>query len=53
MDNKDFKKHLAALAHGQHHPEEHDGSPDASAPKIEEKTDRRKVAARKPKRGTK
>jgi hypothetical protein len=24
MDDKDFKKHLKDLAHGHHHPEEHD-----------------------------
>ena len=24
MDEKKFKKHLADLAHGHHHPEEHD-----------------------------
>ena len=24
MDEKEFKKHLADLAHGHHHPEEHD-----------------------------
>jgi hypothetical protein len=24
MDEKDFKKHLKDLAHGHHHPEEHD-----------------------------
>jgi hypothetical protein len=30
MDEKDFKKHLADLVHGHHHPEEHDWSPDDS-----------------------
>jgi len=30
MDEKNFKKHLAALAHGHHHPEEHDWSPDTT-----------------------
>ena len=24
MDDKAFRKHLAALVHGHHHPEEHD-----------------------------
>ena len=24
MDDKQFRKHLADLAHGHHHPEEHD-----------------------------
>jgi hypothetical protein len=27
MDEKDFKKHLKDLAHGHHHPEEHDWEP--------------------------
>ena len=31
MDEKDFKKHLSALAHGHHHPEEHDWGPDVHA----------------------
>ena len=33
MDDKDFRKHLRDLAHGHHHPEEHDwnsGSPGAA-----------------------
>ena len=25
MDEKEFKKHLRDLAHGHHHPAEHDG----------------------------
>jgi len=24
MDDKSFRKHVAALVHGHHHPEEHD-----------------------------
>lgn len=28
MDEKDFKKHLADLVHGHHHPEQHDWSPE-------------------------
>jgi hypothetical protein len=43
MDEKDFKKHLKDLAHGNHHPEEHDwdkpGAP-KSAPKPRPKTKR-------------
>src|SRR5690348_10616134 len=44
MDERDFKRHLRDLAHGHHHPEEHDwqggqASPTAKAP--------RKTAARK------
>ena len=36
MDEKQFKKHLADLAHGHHHPEEHDWDKDArTAPDIE------------------
>jgi hypothetical protein len=27
MDEKEFKKHLKDLAHGRHHPEEHDWGP--------------------------
>ncbi len=54
MDEKDFKKHLADLAHGHHHPEEHDWSPDRPAPKSARHTsaNRRqsRPAARKPKR---
>jgi len=33
MDNKEFKKHLRDLAHGHHHPEEHDWAADASVRK--------------------
>ncbi|HTX36441.1 MAG TPA: hypothetical protein VME43_15535 [Bryobacteraceae bacterium] len=54
MDEKDFKKHLAALVHGHHHPEEHDWSPDGAAPKTagHPSANRRKArsTARKPKR---
>ena len=36
MDEKQFKKHLADLAHGHHHPEEHDWDDDTrTAPDIE------------------
>jgi len=31
MDEKDFKKHLEDLAHGHHHPEEHDWGPNSGA----------------------
>jgi len=30
MDEKHFKKHLADLAHGHHHPDEHDWGPEAT-----------------------
>jgi hypothetical protein len=29
MDEKAFKKHLTDLAHGRHHPDEHDWSDDS------------------------
>jgi len=32
MDEKDFKKHLQDLAHGHHHPEEHDWGNATPAP---------------------
>jgi len=32
MDEKDFKKHLQDLAHGHHHPEEHDWVDGAAKP---------------------
>jgi hypothetical protein len=58
MDEKDFKKHLADLVHGHHHPEQHDWSLDsavrtskkesgASASKTAKRT------ARKPRRRAK
>jgi len=31
MDDKAFKKHLKDLAHGHHHPEEHDWAPETGA----------------------
>jgi hypothetical protein len=44
MDEKDFKKHLQDLAHGHHHPEEHDwntASPRAPKPAKPAKPARR------------
>jgi hypothetical protein len=32
MDDKDFRKHLKDLAHGHHHPEEHDWAGEPSQP---------------------
>jgi hypothetical protein len=54
MDEKDFKKHLQDLAHGHHHPEEHDWSTDGSlskpaASKRGPKRKTAKAAARKTK----
>jgi hypothetical protein len=51
MDEKDFKKHLADLVHGHHHPEEHDWSDDTvlktKAPSKTAKTGARKTKQRK------
>jgi hypothetical protein len=47
MDNKDFKKHLAALVHGHHHPEEHDWSDDTGVRKAAGSTRPSKSAVRK------
>jgi len=50
MDEKDFKKHLRDLAHGHHHPEEHDWeSGNASRPAAPRKATKRA----RPKRRTK
>jgi hypothetical protein len=38
MDEKDFKKHLADLAHGHHHPEEHDWEPNTAGDPTRAKT---------------
>lgn len=58
MDEKDFKKHLADLVHGHHHPEEHDWSPDYNVRKAEPHVDAQgskpaKSVARKIKRRAK
>jgi hypothetical protein len=51
MDEKDFKKHLRDLAHGHHHPEEHDwggAAPAKAAVKAApEKTAGKKAAKKK------
>jgi hypothetical protein len=45
MDEKQFKKHLQDLAHGHHHPEEHDWTEPSkrskSAPKRVKKAKKR------------
>lgn len=46
MDEKDFKKHLRDLAHGHHHPEEHDWSGAAPA-KVKAKSAPKKAAKKK------
>jgi hypothetical protein len=48
MDEKDFKKHLRDLAHGHHHPAEHDWGP-VAAPAVKKKA----KAARPRKRSAK
>jgi len=58
MDEKDFKKHLADLVHGHHHPDQHDWSPDSELRTAEKEsaTSARKPAkrtARKPRRRAK
>jgi hypothetical protein len=48
MDEKHFKKHLHDLAHGHHHPEEHDwGTAGAGTAKARVKKKAAKPAARK------
>jgi hypothetical protein len=32
MDDRTFRKHLAGLVHGHHHPEEHDWTTDVASP---------------------
>ena len=52
MDEKTFKKHLADLAHGHHHPEEHDWSSDSNVPTRvpASRTKTKKAAASKTRR---
>jgi hypothetical protein len=47
---KEFKKHLKDLAHGHHHPEEHDWAPDGKAAGPKEPA--RAIRARRPKSRT-
>jgi hypothetical protein len=61
MDEKDFKSHLKDLAHGHHHPEEHDWEPgDMSVPKLKKPAKVKRTGStangstrRKPKRKSK
>jgi len=50
MDEKDFKKHLKDLAHGHHHPEEHDWTPESTAgtgaKPVRTKPDKSKLASK-------
>ena len=52
MDEKQFKKHLADLAHGHHHPEEQDWGPEAEgiAPAAEPEPQKKKASAKKAKK---
>ncbi len=52
MDEKDFKKHLQDLAHGHHHPEEHDW-PETGAVRTVAKTTAKRAPAKKAARKTK
>jgi hypothetical protein len=50
MNDADFKRHLKNLAHGHHHPEEHDwdrGAKKAAAPKAAAKPHAPKKAAKR------
>lgn len=47
MDEKDFKKHLKDLAHGHHHPEEHDWASEPAASKAAPKRKSAKPAAKR------
>ena len=56
MDEKDFKKHLQDLAHGHHHPEEHDWPEKGTIQTVEPAPGRmvkKKPAARRSKRTAK
>jgi len=44
MDEKDFKKHLRDLAHGHHHPEEHDWGADQTPAKAQKSAGKTRVA---------
>ncbi len=46
MDEKDFKKHLKDLAHGNHHPEEHDWETPAVTTASGAKPARKKAVAK-------
>jgi hypothetical protein len=53
MNELEFKRHLKELAHGHHHPEEHDWHEQPSAPKTAPaaaKAARRRSVRKTPKR---
>jgi hypothetical protein len=56
MDEKDFKKHLQDLAHGHHHPAEHDWPEKGTIQTVEPASGepaKKKPAARRSKRSAK
>ena len=46
MDEKDFKKHLKELAHGHHHPEEHDWPESGAVRAVAKPATKRKAKAK-------
>jgi hypothetical protein len=50
MDDKDFRKHLRDLAHGHHHPEEHDWSSGPGLRPAAQPHAKHKTAAKRTKR---
>jgi hypothetical protein len=57
LDEKDFKKHLKDLAHGHHHPEEHDWAPENSlrvaTERVHTKAGKAKITAKRIPKGPK
>ena len=47
MNNLEFKRHLKDLAHGHHHPEEHDWETGAAKPKPAASSPAKRRPARK------
>jgi hypothetical protein len=52
MNELDFKKHLKDLAHGHHHPEEHDWSTSAAPAARKAAPDKRATPARAKRKST-
>jgi hypothetical protein len=48
VDEKTFKKHLTDLAHGHHHPEEHDWSTGSGLRIVGKATPAKRTSAAKP-----
>lgn len=53
MDDKEFRKHLAALVHGHHHPEEHDWSSESKPPRAATRATPAESTARRSRRRVK